>query len=221
MLTRGATFPRFDLGVIYFATSLPFLGSGIVVSLVISETIERVDRIYFFDLLGAAGGCLALVLLLNRRLADRIPFSPSPYCSLPRRHLVQPGWREAGPYRKRFRSASLLTMLIIANTKYHFVEVRYAKGQKLHDEQFTKWNSISRIGMARDKESGGEMIYHRCRRLHRHCEFRLQPSLATDLRLPPASGAEHPVQPPARREDAGDRPRGRLGCRARDRIRQP
>ena len=52
-------------GVIYFTTALPFLGSGIIVSLVISEAIERVDRIYFFDLLGAAGGCLALVLLLN------------------------------------------------------------------------------------------------------------------------------------------------------------
>jgi hypothetical protein len=65
VLTRGAEIGTFDLGVIYFTSALPFLGSGIVVSLVIAETIERVDRIYFFDLLGAAGGCLALVLLLN------------------------------------------------------------------------------------------------------------------------------------------------------------
>ena len=50
-------------------------------------------------------------------------------------------------------------MVIIANTKYHFVEVRYAKGQKLHDEQLTKWNSLSRIGLAKDPDSGGEMIY--------------------------------------------------------------
>src|ERR1039458_8958509 len=65
VLTRGAEVGTFDFGVIYFTTALPFLGSGIVVSLVIAETIERVDRMYFFDLLGAAGGCLALVLLLN------------------------------------------------------------------------------------------------------------------------------------------------------------
>ncbi len=31
----------------------------------ISETIERVDRVYFFDLLGAAGGCLLLIPLLE------------------------------------------------------------------------------------------------------------------------------------------------------------
>ena len=66
MLTRGAEIGNFDFtGMIYFMTALPFLGSGIIVSLVISSAIERVDRIYFFDLLGAAGGCLALVLLLN------------------------------------------------------------------------------------------------------------------------------------------------------------
>ena len=47
VLTRGADVTTFDLGVIYFATALPFLGSGIIVSLVISEGIERVDRIYF------------------------------------------------------------------------------------------------------------------------------------------------------------------------------
>src|SRR5579863_9793204 len=63
VLTRGAEIGTFEPGMIYFATALPFLGSGIVISLVVGETIERVDRIYFFDLFGAAGGCLALVLL--------------------------------------------------------------------------------------------------------------------------------------------------------------
>ena len=39
--------------------------AGAIVSLAISETIERVDRVYFFDLLGAAAGCLLLVPFLN------------------------------------------------------------------------------------------------------------------------------------------------------------
>ena len=56
---------HFDLALIYFTIALPFLGSGIIVSLTISETIERVDKVYFFDLLGAAAGCLALVGLLE------------------------------------------------------------------------------------------------------------------------------------------------------------
>jgi spermidine synthase len=51
------------------------------------------------------------------------------------------------------------TMLLIANAGPRpFIEVRYAKGLKLRDEQFVKWNSISRIGLARDKDAG-EMIF--------------------------------------------------------------
>src|SRR5579871_1226206 len=53
------------LSLVYFGTSLPFFISGMIVSLVISETVERVDRVYFFDLLGAAIGCLLLLPFLN------------------------------------------------------------------------------------------------------------------------------------------------------------
>ena len=53
------------LALIYFASALPFFLSGTIVSLAISETIERIDKVYFFDLLGASGGCLLLVPLLN------------------------------------------------------------------------------------------------------------------------------------------------------------
>ena len=65
VLTRGAEVGTVELALIYFTAALPFIGSGIVVSLAISETIENVGRVYFFDLLGAAAGCLALVALLN------------------------------------------------------------------------------------------------------------------------------------------------------------
>ena len=53
------------LTLVYFTTALPFFVSGTVVSLAISETVERIDRVYFFDLLGASAGCLLLVPFLN------------------------------------------------------------------------------------------------------------------------------------------------------------
>jgi uncharacterized membrane protein len=53
------------LTLVYFTTALPFFVSGTIVSLAISETVERIDRVYFFDLLGASGGCLLLVPFLN------------------------------------------------------------------------------------------------------------------------------------------------------------
>ena len=65
VLTRGTNVRTFDFGLIYFTTALPFLGSGIIVSLVISETIDRVDRIYFFDFWARPQAASLLVLLLN------------------------------------------------------------------------------------------------------------------------------------------------------------
>jgi hypothetical protein len=156
VLTRGAEIGTFDLGVIYFTSALPFLGSGVIVSLVIAETIERVDRIYFFDLLGAAGGCLALVLLLNTFGGPNTVIAVSVlFTSAAAIWFTLAGMRY-GRIASVF-AGLLLTMVVIGNTKYHFVEVRYAKGEKLRAEQFTKWNSISRIGMA--VKDGGEMIF--------------------------------------------------------------
>lgn len=158
VLTRGADVGTLELGLIYFAAALPFLGSGVIVSLVIAETIERVARIYFFDLLGAAGGCLVLVLLLNTFGGENTVIAVSVLFAAAAAIWFSLGGMRYGRIASVFVGLAF-TMLIIANTKFHFVEVRYAKGQKLHDEQLTKWNSISRIGMAHDKDSGGEMIY--------------------------------------------------------------
>jgi hypothetical protein len=156
VLTRGAQVGMFDFGVIYFTAALPFLGSGIIVSLVIADTIDRVHRIYFFDLLGAAGGCLALVLLLNTFGGPNTVVAVSVlFASAAAIWFTLAGMR-LGRIASVF-AGLLLTMIVIGNTKYHFVEVRYAKGYKLYQEQFTKWNSISRIGMA--FHDGGEMIY--------------------------------------------------------------
>ncbi len=156
VLTRGPQIGSFEFGVIYFTSALPFLGSGIVVSLVIGETIERVDRIYFFDLLGAAGGCLALVLLLNTFGGPNTVIAVSVLFA----SAAAIWFTLAGIRAGRIASVCvglLLTLLVIGNTKYRFVEVRYAKGMKLSTEQFTKWNSISRIGMM--TVNGGKMIF--------------------------------------------------------------
>ena len=56
---------RWDYALIYLTTSLPFIASGTILSLAVSETIERVNRVYFFDLLGAACGCMLLWPLLE------------------------------------------------------------------------------------------------------------------------------------------------------------
>lgn len=65
LLTRTGNLTTLELTLAYFVAAAPFLLSGTIVSLVIAETVERVNRTYFFDLLGAAAGCAVLVPLLN------------------------------------------------------------------------------------------------------------------------------------------------------------
>ena len=65
ILTRRGELGDLTLAEVYLASALPFFFSGAVVSLAVGEAIQRVDRVYFFDLAGAAAGCLLLVPLLN------------------------------------------------------------------------------------------------------------------------------------------------------------
>ncbi len=46
---------------LYFAASLPFLASGFALTLAISSAGEGIGRIYAFDLIGAAVGCLFVI----------------------------------------------------------------------------------------------------------------------------------------------------------------
>ncbi len=157
VLTRGVDVQRFELAMVFFITALPFIGTGIIVSLAISETIERVDKVYFFDLLGAAAGCLALVALLNAVGGPNTVIAVSIIFAA----AAAIWFSLAGCRMGRMAGVGvglLFTMLLIVNYGHPFIEVRFAKGMKLRAEQFTKWNSISRIGLAPDKDAG-EMIF--------------------------------------------------------------
>ncbi len=152
IITRRGELTGLTLAAIYFASALPFLFSGTILSLVIGETIERVDRAYFFDLLGAAAGCLALVPLLdsfggpNTVLAGAVLFAVASSFWF---NLSGSGaGRAAGVV-----GALALVLLIAVNGKAHWIDIRYAKGQTLPKEIFSKWNSFSRIGLAPEGDS--------------------------------------------------------------------
>lgn len=146
LLSRGKDFDNWTLAAVYFTCALPFVIAGAVVSIAIAETIERVDRVYFFDLLGAAGGCLLLVPFLNTLggpntvIAAGVLFAAAGAIWF---HIE-------GRIQGRAASVLLalaLTSLVILNFKDPVVEVRYAKGKEIGKELFTKWNSFSRIGV--------------------------------------------------------------------------
>lgn len=113
----------------------------------VAEAIQRVDRVYFFDLAGAATGCLALVPLLNHFggpntvLAASVLFAVS----------AAVWFNLAGTLRGRAGAVGLalaFVALIVYNGRHHAVDVHSAKGRPIPKEMFTQWNSFSRIGLA-------------------------------------------------------------------------
>ncbi|HEV3333805.1 MAG TPA: hypothetical protein VG096_22625 [Bryobacteraceae bacterium] len=147
-----------SIALIYFPTALPFFVSGTIVSLAVSETIERVNRIYFCDLLGAAGGCMLLLPLLallegpNTVIAAAALFA-----------VAGAIWHSMdGSVKGRAGSVALALLLVgflTFNRTAHVLGIEYAKGQKLDKESFEQWNSFSRIAIAPEKGSGTPTIF--------------------------------------------------------------
>jgi hypothetical protein len=149
IITRSGELGNVTLALIYFASALPFFFSGTIVSLVIAETIERIDRVYFFDLLGASAGCLVLVPLLNYFGGPNTVLAASIMLA-----VSSAIWYNlAGTVRGRAVAvalALLFVLLVAYNGNRHLIDIRYAKGRPLPKELYNRWNSFSRIGVALD-----------------------------------------------------------------------
>jgi spermidine synthase len=151
LVSRSATSGNLMLAAVYFASALPFFLAGTVVSIAISEAIDRVDRAYFFDLAGAAIGCLLLVPFLelfggpNTLIAAGVLFATS----------AAIWFNQAGAFRRRAMAvlvALLLVGLMAANGRRgRVLDIHVAKGMALPDEAFVAWNGISRIGVSQNK----------------------------------------------------------------------
>jgi len=135
-----------NMALIYFCSALPFFISGTIVSLAISETIERVNRVYFFDLLGAATGCLLLIPLLDWFGGPSTVVSAAIFFS-----VAGAVWFSiAGSVQGRVCSVAIalaLVALVAYNNLNHVIEPSHAKNQTLENEIFIKWNSFSRIAL--------------------------------------------------------------------------
>ncbi|MFL6354716.1 MAG: hypothetical protein ACJ74Z_23090 [Bryobacteraceae bacterium] len=157
LLARTGKMQTADLTVAYFIAAIPFLLSGTILSLAISDAIERVDRVYFFDLAGAAAGCAVLVPILNwiggpnTILVAAVLFAVSSAI-----------WFHVAHAPRGRVVAVLLGLLLVAlityNAKYFLIDVKFAKGKQLQNEEFVQWNSFSRIALKPEPGSGFKSI---------------------------------------------------------------
>jgi hypothetical protein len=158
LLTRSGELKLGTLTAVYLASAVPFFFAGTVVSLAIGEAIQRVDRAYFWDLAGAATGCLLLKVFLDAFGGPNTVIAAAVFYA-----AAAAMWHhQAGAARSRaiaVLTALLLCALMGVNGQLHWLDIRYAKGNRLPPERFSAWNSFSRIGVTRVDVSWEESAY--------------------------------------------------------------
>ena len=163
------------LTAVYFAAAVPFFLAGTIVSIAISEAIERVHRAYFFDLAGAAVGCLLLILFLD------VAGGPGAVIAAAAVYAIAAAlwYNQARQDSLRIVAvlvALLMVTLMVVNGKTHWFDVHWAKGERIPEERFSAWNSFSRVGVIQNHNPDGEPILadsHRCRCRYRDRHLRL------------------------------------------------
>jgi hypothetical protein len=150
ILSRPAELGNITLAAVYVASALPFFFAGAIVSLAISEAISRIDQAYFFDLAGAAVGCLLLIPFLNTFGGPNTVIAAGVFFGAG----AAIWFHQAGDTGRRAIAvlvSLLLVMLMVLNGRAHLLDVRIAKGEKIPDEKFSAWNSFSRIGVTTNR----------------------------------------------------------------------
>jgi predicted membrane-bound spermidine synthase len=122
---------------IYLASALPFFFAGITITLAISRLSAEISRVYFFDLAGAAAGCLVLIPMLDLLGAVNAVLAIAVVASIA---------------ALLFSSRPLMALapvafiaLLAANVMTDALAVRWAKGVDTTSVLFSKWNSFSHI----------------------------------------------------------------------------
>jgi hypothetical protein len=153
LLGRAGDLSIRAMALAYFIAAIPFVLSGAIVSLVIADTIERVNRVYFFDLVGAAAGCALLVPLLDALGGPNAILVASVLLAVSAAIWFHLAHESSGRICAVVLGLALVC-LITYNLKSSLIDVRFAKGQRIAGEEFVRWNEFSRIAL-KDDPSGG------------------------------------------------------------------
>jgi spermidine synthase len=159
ILAQGENPTNWNFVLIYFTTALPFVLSGAIVSTAISETIVNVDRVYFFDLLGAAAGCFVLLALLTlvggigAVIGAAITFAAAAAIW----HSLTGG---AGARARSVVLALALVAFLVFNQRHEVLRIRHAKHSAVANEVFKQWNTFSRVALVRDYDAERDTTQH-------------------------------------------------------------
>ena len=129
------------LAGLYLVTALPFFFSGLAVTLLLTHRLREINRLYFWDLLGAGTGCLAVIALLKVvggvtailavaavGLFAALAFRPATSARAPIWILL-----------------ALMTLAGGANLLNGYADIHFARGRYEPSLLWSAWNSFSRV----------------------------------------------------------------------------
>jgi SAM-dependent methyltransferase len=131
------------IATVYVLCAVPFLCGGLVVSLILTHRTAQANRLYFFDLLGAALACLLFIPATNSLGAPTAVLVAGVVACVAGAVL-------AGGAARLGRNAAvvlgaLLALLAIANSRFRFYDLHYIKGRRQPPTLAMRWNSFSRV----------------------------------------------------------------------------
>jgi SAM-dependent methyltransferase len=133
------------VGLIYGLCAIPFLAGGLVVALILTHHAEQTNRLYFFDLLGAALGCVAFIPATNWLGAPTAVLAGAAVATLSA--VVLAGKEARLPRRVAIVLGCMAVIAAVANNivRRPFFDVRVIKGERQPLMLALKWNSFSRV----------------------------------------------------------------------------
>ncbi len=133
----------FNIFLIFTSIAVPLIGSGVVISLVLSKYVDRANKIYFFDLVGASLGCLLFIPIIN------FLGVVNSYIFLALLGLLAAFLFNLDDEYSRKIFLLILSLSLIfflwANSKAGLLELHWAKGKPDNYAFYKKWNSFSYI----------------------------------------------------------------------------
>jgi MFS family permease len=140
---------------IYAEISVPFIFSGICISLLLTRFPESVNKLYASDLIGASLGCVLVVIVLNVSGGPTGVFVTALFSAFAAimflKNTVSPGFLKKG--------ILIYTLLIAAFAGVHSVLVNennallrlfWIRGEWAEKPLYEKWNSFSRVSIDGD-----------------------------------------------------------------------
>jgi len=144
----------------YLAASVPFVFSGVGVTLALTRFPDHVGRLYAADLFGAALGCVLLIVLLELTDAPNVVLITA-LLAATGSLLFALDSSSAGTRRLSLGIVGVLAALTLANsilvtTSSSPLHLTWVKGRREHNLLYEDWNSYSRIAVFGDTEARSE-----------------------------------------------------------------